>query len=258
MSRAPTGKVIGSMFTLLVLGGIGLPTLGTSWDSMVPQEISISGTVTKNSEAELSAIVWLYRVDGGFQRLKADTTFRDGSFSFDLSEFTDLFPLSGDYLVELAQTSIPEWHVQRRVTVVNQSREVDFKFDSVWVFVENPPDSEYPRLRVDKNPLYVVPGHTIQWVVGELTEDENTGEEVLSQLLYPLTVHFPSMSPLLYRRQMAEETGSILGQVRARILPGKYSYFVAVFDTVAKVILTEDPEIIDENGDDPGGGNGGA
>lgn len=256
MSKAPTGKVIGSLFTLLVLGGIGLPALGTSWDSMVPQETHtlISGTVLMDDTVpEVLALVTLYRFDGDVGPIDRVETDQAGYFEFDLTTLRGTAPVPGDYLVELAQTSIPEWNAQRRVTVVNQSEVVDFRFDHVWVLL----DRENERLSVDKDPLYIIPGHTIQWTVGE----EVPGGQIYS-LAYPLAVHFPALSPLTYRRRRSEPDtldpdrphGPIIGQVRARILPGKYSYFVAVYDPVSQIILTEDPEIIDENGDDPGGG----
>ena len=93
-------------------------------------------------------------------------------------------------------------------------------------------------LTVTPNPLRIFPGQPIRW------QYEEGGA---------LTVHFNPLSPLLYRRKMEQE-GVIEAQVRRDILPGKYSYFVAVL--WRGIIVTEDPELIDENGDDrrPGGG----
>jgi hypothetical protein len=263
MSNRSVVKGIRTLLALVALSAVGMTSNRGGATPGVSQQsgLRISGTVKVNGIPSVGVSVSLSTVVPGqpLPEIDATRTGTEGEYTFPTSPAGQGLP-PGDYLVRVSETPVDSWNPERVVELASQSRSINFGYDTVWVLVDTLTHRDFPRLRVDKDPLYIVPGHTIQWVVGEVTEDSETGDEVLSRLSFPLTVHFPSLSPLLFRRQMAEpaeDLGSILGQVRAEILPGKYTYFVAVFHRGLEKILTEDPEIIDENGDDPGGGNRG-
>ena len=103
------------------------------------------------------------------------------------------------------------------------------------VSVNTDPDSA--SVRVSPDPLIIRSGDSLEWRL----EDGLRG---------PFAVQFEPISPLTYRRLRTREGENVLaGRVRWGVFPGSYSYFIAV--EIGGVIYTEDPELIDENGDNP-------
>jgi plastocyanin len=133
----------------------------------------------------------------------------------------------------------------------NSTSDFDFTiFDNLVVVVPFQASPDTVRLSVanvqgvqtvvvDPDPLYIAPGDSIFWV-------SETG---------PWAVHFLPTSPLYWRRITGGPGDRVGHQVRSDVHPGKYTYFVAVERN--DTIFTEDPELIDENGEGepPPGGN---
>jgi plastocyanin len=102
--------------------------------------------------------------------------------------------------------------------------------DTVAIMV----DTVTGRVTVSPDPLFIQPGDSVIWF-------SNDG---------PWAVHFNPISPLGVRRLRGATGERNGGLVRANILPGKYSYFVAV--AVGSSVYTADPGLIDD-GEEEGG-----
>ena len=111
------------------------------------------------------------------------------------------------------------------------------------------------ELSVDPDPLRIKPGQEIVWSTPRLIDSR--GDTVGIHSISPepdgaFSIQFEPISPLIYRKYKAEAGDAIETQVRTTILPGSYRYFIAVL--LDGKIYTEDPELIDENGDEEHGG----
>ncbi|HXG33739.1 MAG TPA: hypothetical protein VNJ11_10255 [Bryobacteraceae bacterium] len=69
------------------------------------------------------------------------------------------------------------------------------------------------------------------------------GDSVIWASTMPFAVDFGRVSPS-HRLRESSKKGRVTMKVRANAPPGRYKYFVAVFD--GSCVLTDDPEIIIE------------
>jgi hypothetical protein len=189
---------------------------------------SIQGTVRVDDTSQQGLTVTA-RDPETEARVGAATTDRDGKY------LLDEVPAGA---IEVKVEGIPgmDSAAWRRIRVGPGTNTVDLMIKRVTIRVVG------EDVQVEPNPLKIYPGTWVIW----RRDPQHLGR---------FTVHFAPISPMLRRRYQTEgDEEFIVGLVRYLILPGKYSYFVAVWDASRGRILTEDPEVIDENGDDRGGG----
>ena len=245
---------------LMALGPVGAsratvnPTMEDREVVQEPGDSIIYGVVSHIGEPTRDARIVLSRLGGTVDPLYRTVTDYEGRYHFPTLE-------PGRYLLQVSGTGRDRWNPEKTVDVLYERQEVNFVLDEARIIIQDLGEDELPRYRlsVSPDPLFIVPSQTIEWTVWEQGTD-GPGDLRLNGSI-PFAVHFSPWSPLTYRRLSAEleEDGgeylSIIGQVRTTLLPGKYSYFVAVFKD--GLVITEDPELIDENGDDPGRRPGG-
>lgn len=229
-------RVLSRTALLLAAGAV----LATGLAGFAPGHTGwVTGTVSEDGRGLGGIVVTLegYRVN------EWTATDSSGRFGFAGVPF-------GTYSVALP--SLPEgmWvrNSRRLIALEPESSDtVDFQAQPIpEVVITVIPDSA--RVRVSPDPLYIVPGQPVLWRL-------DPSVDVRPGITGAFSIQFEALSPLLHRSMRAAAGDSILGQVRDNILPGKYRYFVAVLH--GGLIYTEDPELIDDNGDlvRPGPGN---